>query len=86
MRDRRWDRRVDVLGRIVIPIDIRQSLGITDGTRMEFDYDSDAPFVTLRLARETCRLCGGTEDLLEIGPRGYALCMHCRRTVAEIGA
>lgn len=34
-------RRVDELGRIVLPKEVRRRTGITDGTPMEIFYDSD---------------------------------------------
>lgn len=41
-------RRIDDLGRIVIPKEIRKSLGLTEGTPMEMYIDSDGEVIFKR--------------------------------------
>ena len=48
-------RRVDKLGRIVIPRELRDKYGMTEGTEVEFIDSSSG--VTVKPAEPFCRIC-----------------------------
>ena len=48
-------KRVDKLGRIVVPIELRQKYGMTEGREVEFLDSGDG--VTVKCAAPFCRLC-----------------------------
>ena len=50
-------RRVDKLGRIVIPLELREKYGLTEGAEIEFSDTCDG--VTVKLSEPFCRLCKG---------------------------
>ena len=54
-------RRVDQLGRVVLPKELRDVLGIEERTPLEIFTDGDT--IILRKHETTCAFCGGTEDL-----------------------
>lgn len=67
-------RRVDELGRVVIPIEIRRSLGIEQKDPLEIGVEGHT--ITLRKAATTCVFCGGEEGLTRTY-RGQAICDGC---------
>ncbi len=48
-------RRVDKLGRIVIPMELRKKYGLTEGARIEFLDVGEG--ITVRPSEPFCRIC-----------------------------
>lgn len=65
-------RKVDELGRIVLPKELRQTMGIRTGDPMEI-Y-TDANNIILRKCAPGCVFCGNT-DAKEV--RGVRICERC---------
>jgi len=67
-------RKIDELGRVVIPMALRRSMGITEGTPVEVFASKDE--ITLRKYRPGCFFCNHVgDDLLEV--QGMMLCRGC---------
>ncbi|MBW3657602.1 MAG: AbrB/MazE/SpoVT family DNA-binding domain-containing protein [Actinobacteria bacterium] len=71
-------RKVDDLGRIVIPAGIRKSLDINEGDPLDVSVDGDR--VVLMKPVDRCVFCGGTEEL-----GAFRAKMVCRPCVAALG-
>jgi AbrB family transcriptional regulator, transcriptional pleiotropic regulator of transition state genes len=67
-------RKVDDLGRVVIPASIRRSLGIREGDAVEVTVDGER--VILAKPRDACVFCGREDEGLETF-RGRLLCREC---------
>jgi AbrB family transcriptional regulator, transcriptional pleiotropic regulator of transition state genes len=67
-------RKVDDLGRVVIPASIRRSLGIREGDAVEVSVEGER--VVLSKPRESCVFCGREEEGLPTF-RGRLLCREC---------
>ncbi len=67
------ERRVDELGRIVIPKHIRRTLGLETRTKVQFETDGNRLIVTK--AFNTCIICNSENDLKEVG--GKYICADC---------
>lgn len=65
-------RRVDDLGRIVLPKELRQTMGIRTGDPMEIYIDADN--IILRKYAPGCVFCENT-DAKEV--RGVRICERC---------
>lgn len=65
-------RRVDDLGRIVLPKELRQTMGIRTGDPMEIYTDADN--IILRKYVPGCVFCGDA-DAKEV--RGVRICERC---------
>ena len=50
------ERKIDSLGRIVIPAEIRQTLGLTEGDVLDIEVRGGA--IVLSPMSEQCELCG----------------------------
>ena len=66
-------RKVDDLGRIVIPAGIRRSLGIREGDPLDVSVDGEA--VVLSKPTDRCVFCGATDDLRRF--RSRRVCADC---------
>ena len=67
-------RRVDELGRVVLPKELRRRLGIADGDSVEISIDGDQVVLVRHI--EACVFCGGQEGLMPFrGRQGCRLCM-----------
>ena len=66
-------RKVDELGRIVLPKELRRTLGLNDRESVEIYVDQDA--IILKKFKSTCVLCGDNEDLLDF--KGKSICQKC---------
>ena len=56
-------RKVDQLGRVVLPAEVRRHFDISAGDLIEITVDSDA--ILLTKVENRCVFCGGTTGLSE---------------------
>ena len=73
-------RRVDELGRIVIPKEMRKKMGITEDTPMEIYVEGDS--IVMRRDESGCIFCGGTNDVSDV--RGKQVCRECIASIKEL--
>ena len=73
-------RRVDDLGRVVIPKGLRRTLGIMEGDALEmFVSDED---VVLRRYTPACMICGNDNEVGEI--HGKRVCCDCAKRLSVV--
>lgn len=73
-------RRIDDLGRIVVPMELRKYMGISTGDPMEI-YVNDEDII-LRSYHPGCVFCGKSDDCREFG--GKRVCRDCRGELTKI--
>ncbi len=66
-------RRVDELGRIVVPKEMRTSLDIDVGTPLEIHIEGDT--IVMKKEHSVCVFCGGESAEREF--RGKKICADC---------
>lgn len=66
-------RKVDQLGRVVLPAEVRRRFGIRPGDMIEISVDSDA--ILLSKVEDRCVFCSGAADLIEFS--GKRVCPAC---------
>jgi transcriptional pleiotropic regulator of transition state genes len=66
-------RRVDELGRIVIPIELRRNLDIIEKDALEIYVDGD--MIVLKKYQPACIFCGDVKDVVNY--RGKNICTPC---------
>ena len=71
-------RKVDELGRIVLPIELRKTLGIQDKDPLEISVDEGC--ILLTKYQPSCVFCDETADVIPF--RGKNVCPACRRALA----
>ena len=66
-------RKIDELGRIVLPKELRKTLGIEPGTPIEIYTEDD--MIILKKFENRCVLCGSTEGVADV--KGKKVCKDC---------
>ena len=66
-------RDVDNLGRIVLPIELRRTLGINVKDSVEIYTDNDT--IILKKFQQACVFCGANDKLSEF--KGKMICSRC---------
>ena len=72
-------RKVDELGRIVLPIELRRTLDIAEKDSMEIYIEGDA--IILRKHQPACIFCDSAKDIVSY--RGKNVCSDCIRMLEE---
>lgn len=72
-------RKVDDLGRIVLPIELRRTLDIAERDELEIYLDDDK--VVMRKYEPSCVFCASTRSLVNY--RGKNVCGECIRAMKE---
>ena len=70
-------RKVDELGRIVLPIELRRTLGIEEKDRIEIFVEGES--VILRKYQPACIFCDNAKDLILY--KGKNICQECIRSM-----
>lgn len=74
MRNTGMSRAIDHLGRIVLPKEIRDSLNLKTGVRLDIGVSNDK--IILSRNEAFCACCGGTHDHM-LYHAGVAICEDC---------
>lgn len=74
-------RRVDELGRIVLPIELRRTLDIAEKNPVEIYVDGDS--VILKKYEPSCVFCGNAKDIIDF--KGRNVCQSCLRELSLSG-
>ena len=72
-------RKVDELGRIVLPIELRRTLGIEEKDRIEIFVDGES--IILRKYQPACIFCDNAKDIIKY--KGKNICPDCIRAMNE---
>ncbi len=73
-------RKVDELGRIVLPIELRRTLDIAERDELEIFLDDDR--VVLKKYEPSCVFCGATHNLLSY--LGKNVCSDCVENMKDL--
>jgi transcriptional pleiotropic regulator of transition state genes len=80
MHDTGIVRRVDDLGRVVIPMELRRTLGIKVKDPMAIFVEGDR--IILQKHRDACAICGDTESpMTEV--KGRQVCVDCTGAIKK---
>jgi transcriptional pleiotropic regulator of transition state genes len=72
-------RKVDELGRVVIPIELRRTLGIEERDALEIYVDDER--IILKKYEPACVFCGSAENVSNF--KGKNVCKECARSMSE---
>ncbi|MFR0045445.1 MAG: AbrB/MazE/SpoVT family DNA-binding domain-containing protein [Clostridium butyricum] len=72
-------RKVDELGRIVLPIELRRSLDIAEKDALEIYVDGEQ--VILKKYEPACVFCGEARDISNY--KGKNICSECMKDIKE---
>ncbi len=66
-------RKVDELGRIVLPIELRRTLDIAEKDALEIYVDDES--IILKKYEPSCIFCGNSKDVISF--KGKNICPKC---------
>lgn len=72
-------RKVDELGRIVLPIELRRTLDIAERDELEIYMEGDR--IILRKFEPSCIFCASSRELVSY--RGKNICQECIRNMGK---
>ena len=72
-------RKVDELGRIVLPIELRRTLNINEKDSLEIFVDNDK--IVLQKYEPACIFCGSADDIVNY--KGRNVCAECRSALSK---
>ena len=72
-------RRIDGLGRIVIPTELRKTMDLNEGTSMEIFVEEGR--IIFEKYEKGCIFCGEMDDTFEF--EGKAVCKECEKRIFE---
>ena len=75
-------RKVDELGRIVIPIELRRNLGIDERDGLEIFVEEDQ--IILKKYSPSCLFCNNAGDIIKFN--GKNICKNCLESLRTISA
>jgi len=73
-------RRVDELGRVVLPIELRNKFGITEKDPMEIYVDGTS--IILKKFETNCIFCGNSKNLIEYEDK--LICDKCAEKISNL--
>jgi len=77
-------RRLDHLGRVVVPIELRRELHLPEGAPLEVFRDGDT--ILLRPRKQVCTFCGDGSSGSLIAHHGKNVCRQCLSSLPCPGA
>ena len=72
-------RKIDDLGRIVVPAEMRRLFNIREGDQLQISVREEA--ILLQKLEATCTFCGTTKGVK--GHKGKGVCGNCSKAIAE---
>ncbi len=73
-------RKVDELGRVVIPIEIRNQFNIAEKDPIEIYVDGSS--IVLKKYEPNCIFCGSTENLISYNDK--LICEDCSKKISKL--
>lgn len=74
-------RKVDELGRIVLPIELRRTLDIAERDQLEI-YIEGNDTIILKKYQPTCVFCGSAVEVRQY--KGKCICAECAKDIREL--
>lgn len=72
-------RKIDDLGRIVIPAETRRLFNIREGDQLSISIQGSN--IVIRKLENTCTFCGSTESVISF--QGKGICTKCKAQLAK---
>jgi transcriptional pleiotropic regulator of transition state genes len=72
-------RKIDDLGRIVIPAETRRLFNIREGDQLSISIEGSA--IVLQKLENTCIFCGSTDSVVPF--HGKGLCSSCKAQLSD---
>ena len=75
-------RKIDSLGRILLPISLRNKLDIYESSDVDICVKDGQ--VILRKSQPNCKICGQTDSLKQLPSKEVFVCAHCCQAICAL--
>jgi len=75
-------RKIDSLGRVVLPIELRKEFDIEDRSKVDICIDNNQ--IVLKKSEPSCKICRTTENLKEIPDKNIFVCENCKQSICKL--
>jgi len=75
-------RKIDSLGRVVLPIELRKEFDIDEKSSIDICVDDNQ--IVLRKSEPNCRVCRATENLKEVKGKNIFVCASCQQDICKL--
>lgn len=79
MQDTGFVRKIDENGRVVLPMDIRKKMEISEGDSLKMYWDNDS--LIIKKLHDNCIFCGGIENIQDFKEK--KVCIKCIKSLSE---
>ena len=79
MKETGITRHLDDMGRIVLPVELRRKMMLTDGSAVEIYTEGNR--IILEKHKDVCIFCGAEKELTLF--RGHNICADCKERLRE---
>jgi len=79
MKDTGVVRKIDPLGRLVIPKEVRDALGLGVNEPVQIYVNGD--MICVKKYIKACLICGNTDEIFAI--KGKNICMQCAKLIKQ---
>lgn len=73
-------RKVDELGRVVLPVELRRIFDIEEKDSLEIFTENDC--IVLKKFNPSCVFCGNTENIMQFGDKN--ICTECVENIKKL--
>ncbi|MDQ1605513.1 MAG: AbrB family transcriptional regulator, transcriptional pleiotropic regulator of transition state [Actinomycetota bacterium] len=74
-------RKIDELGRIVLPSELRKVFGIKEGNELEISVEGET--IILQKRQDVCLFCEAADPSIEF--KGRSICDDCATELSKLG-
>jgi len=75
-------KKLDKLGRLVIPIEIRDRLGLDEDSKLELFVNDEEKTLVMKKYKRGCDFCGEMKDNIEY--KGKKVCESCAEDLEDL--
>jgi AbrB family looped-hinge helix DNA binding protein len=75
------ERKIDDIGRLLIPVDIRKKIGLEPGDKVRLSIDKGKLIVRKPNEKKQCRICGA--NILSAHETIMGLCAECEEDILD---
>ena len=75
-------RKIDSLGRVVLPIELRKDFDIEKNSDIDICVNDNQ--IVIRKNKPSCQLCRATENLKQVQDKNIFVCADCQKEIAYL--
>jgi len=75
-------RKIDSLGRVVLPIELRKEFDIGDNSDVDICVSDNQ--IILKKSEPSCKICRAAENLKQVPDKNVFVCTDCRKDICEL--